>query len=105
MRYIKDAEANDMIHMGSENRCVMATFVNKTDTITETTEAIESDNMTETRDDRLGHRMLTDDCVIDLCDISSTTTSEDRVQRRACQDHVFGAFQAKTFCDLLVFLP
>ena len=26
MRYNKDAEANDMIHMGSDHRCVMATF-------------------------------------------------------------------------------
>ena len=24
--WIKDAEANDMIHMGSEHRCVMAKF-------------------------------------------------------------------------------
>ena len=27
MRYNKDAEANDMIHMGSDHRCVMATFI------------------------------------------------------------------------------
>ena len=27
LRYSKDAEANDMIHMGSDHRCVMATFV------------------------------------------------------------------------------
>ena len=74
---------------GSENR-----IQNKTDTTTETTEAIESDNMTETRDDRPGNRMLTDDNVIDLCDFSSTTISEDRVQRRACQDHFSGAFNA-----------
>ena len=26
LRYNKDAEANDMIHMGSGHRCVMATF-------------------------------------------------------------------------------
>ena len=26
LRYNKDAEANDMIHMGSDHRCVMATF-------------------------------------------------------------------------------
>ena len=26
MRYNKDAEANDMVHMGSDHRCVMATF-------------------------------------------------------------------------------
>ena len=26
LRYNKDAEANDMIHMGSVHRCVMATF-------------------------------------------------------------------------------
>ena len=26
LRYSKDAEANDMIHMGSDHRCVMATF-------------------------------------------------------------------------------
>ena len=26
MRHIKDAEANDMIRMGSDHRCVMATF-------------------------------------------------------------------------------
>ena len=26
-KYNKDAEANDMIHMGSDHRCVMATFV------------------------------------------------------------------------------
>ena len=26
LRHIKDAEANDMIHMGSDHRCVMATF-------------------------------------------------------------------------------
>ena len=24
---VKDAEANDMIHMGSDHRCVMATFL------------------------------------------------------------------------------
>ena len=24
---MKDAEANDMIHMGSDHRCVMATFL------------------------------------------------------------------------------
>ena len=27
MKYSKDAEASDMIHMGSDHRCVMATFV------------------------------------------------------------------------------
>ena len=27
MRYVKDAEANDMIHMGSDHRRVMATFL------------------------------------------------------------------------------
>ena len=27
LEYNKDAEANDMIHMGSDHRCVMATFV------------------------------------------------------------------------------
>ena len=27
MRYSKDAEANDMIHMGSDHSCFMATFV------------------------------------------------------------------------------
>ena len=27
LKYSKDAEANDMIHMGSDHRCVMATFV------------------------------------------------------------------------------
>ena len=27
MRHVKDAEANDMIHMGSDHRCVMATFM------------------------------------------------------------------------------
>ena len=26
LRHAKDAEANDMIHMGSDHRCVMATF-------------------------------------------------------------------------------
>ena len=26
LRYNKDAEANDMIHMGSDHRCVMAIF-------------------------------------------------------------------------------
>ena len=26
LKHIKDAEANDMIHMGSDHRCVMATF-------------------------------------------------------------------------------
>ena len=26
LKYNKDAEANDMIHMGSDHRCVMATF-------------------------------------------------------------------------------
>ena len=26
LRYSKDAEANDMIHMGSGHRCVIATF-------------------------------------------------------------------------------
>ena len=50
-----------------------------------------SDNMTETRDDRLGHRMLKDNHVIDLCHSSSTTISEDRVQRRVCPDHHSGA--------------
>ena len=30
MKYSRDAEANDMIHMGSGHRCVMATFVNTT---------------------------------------------------------------------------
>ena len=27
MRNVKDAEANDMIHMGSDHRCVMATLL------------------------------------------------------------------------------
>ena len=27
LKYSKDAEANGMIHMGSDHRCVMATFV------------------------------------------------------------------------------
>ena len=27
LKYNKDAEANDMIHMGSDHRCVMATFM------------------------------------------------------------------------------
>ena len=27
LRHVKDAEANDMIHMGSDHRCVMATFL------------------------------------------------------------------------------
>ena len=27
MKNVKDAEANDMIHMGSDHRCVMATFL------------------------------------------------------------------------------
>ena len=27
MRSVKDAEANDMIHMGSDHRCIMATFL------------------------------------------------------------------------------
>ena len=27
MRNVKDAEANDMIHMGSDHRCIMATFL------------------------------------------------------------------------------
>ena len=27
LKYSKNAEANDMIHMGSDHRCVMATFV------------------------------------------------------------------------------
>ena len=27
MKYSKDAEANDMIHMGSDHRCVMETFL------------------------------------------------------------------------------
>ena len=27
MRNVKDAEANDMIHMGSDHRCVMSTFL------------------------------------------------------------------------------
>ena len=27
LRYNKDAEANDMIHMGSDHICVMATFM------------------------------------------------------------------------------
>ena len=27
MRHVKDGEANDMIHMGSDHRCVMATFL------------------------------------------------------------------------------
>ena len=66
----------------------------KTDKTTEMTEAIESDNMIETCDDRPGHRMMADDHVIDLCDFSSTTISEDRVQRRVCQDHISGAFNA-----------
>ena len=26
LKHIKDAEANDMIHMGSDHRCVMATL-------------------------------------------------------------------------------
>ena len=52
---------------------------NKTDPTTGMTEAIESDKMTETCDDRLGHRIMTD---------------EDRVQRRVCQDHFPGAFHA-----------
>ena len=30
LRNVKDAEANDMIHMGSDHRCVMATFLIKT---------------------------------------------------------------------------
>ena len=27
MSNVKDAEANDMIHMGSDHRCIMATFL------------------------------------------------------------------------------
>ena len=27
MRNVRDAEANDMIHMGSDHKCVMATFL------------------------------------------------------------------------------
>ena len=27
LRNVKDAEANDMIHMGSDHRCIMATFL------------------------------------------------------------------------------
>ena len=27
LRNVKDAEANDMIHMGSDHRCVLATFL------------------------------------------------------------------------------
>ena len=27
LRNVKDAEANDMIHMGSDHRCVMSTFL------------------------------------------------------------------------------
>ena len=27
LRSVKDAEANDMIHMGSDHRCIMATFL------------------------------------------------------------------------------
>ena len=27
LRHVKDAEANDIIHMGSDHRCVMATFM------------------------------------------------------------------------------
>ena len=27
LRNVKDAEANDMIHMGSDDRCIMATFL------------------------------------------------------------------------------
>ena len=29
LRNVKDAEANDMIHMGSDHRCVMATFLTR----------------------------------------------------------------------------
>ena len=32
--------------------------------------------------------------MIDLCDFSSTTVSEDRAPRRVCQDHLSGAFNA-----------
>ena len=53
--------------MGNDDR-----IQNTTDTTTETTEAIKSDKMIETRDDRQGHRMLTYEYVVDLCGFSST---------------------------------
>ena len=40
----------------------------------------ESDNTTETCDERPGHRILADDYVIDLCDFSSITISEEAVR-------------------------
>ena len=47
---------------------------------------IESDNMTETCDEHPGRRMLADDYVIDLCDFSSTTISEDAVRPKRDMD-------------------
>ena len=47
----------------------------KTERISETTEVKDLDNMTVTRDERPGHRVLADD-VIDLCDFSSTAMLE-----------------------------
>ena len=48
----------------------------KIDTSAEMIEAIVSDSMSETCDDRPAHHMM---------------TNEDRAQRRVCQDHFFGA--------------
>ena len=60
--------------MGNDDR-----IQNTTDTTAEITEAVESDNMIETCDDRQGHRMMTD---------------EDRVQCRVCRDHFSRASNA-----------
>ena len=57
----------------------------KTERTTEMTEVNESDNMTVTRDERPGHRMMADD-VIDPCDFSSTTMLEVAVQPKCDMD-------------------
>ena len=82
--------------MGNDNRPQ-----NKTERNTETTEVKKSDNMTVTRDERPGHRMLADD-VIDPCDFSSTTMLEVAVRPKCDMDAEKPILQAaRPNCDMV----
>ena len=57
LRYSKDAEANDMIHMGSDHRCVIATFViNARKKRTAPAMHITTENITAQTDKKEGHK-------------------------------------------------
>ena len=52
LKYSKDAEANDMIHMGSDHRCVMATFVINAQTKNGTRDANDNKQRMTTMEER-----------------------------------------------------